>query len=70
MSGSVAGGTWGFLKIVLRLDAEPAYVTIRRVKLDVHFGAPCLASYALVIQFHRTFLQIKESLVLLEFAIV
>lgn len=60
-----------FVEDSSEIDAEPASCEIIRcVKLDAHFGALCLASYALVIRFHRTFLQIKEFLVLLEFAIV
>ena len=49
------GDVRGFFKMVLRLGAEPACITIRRVKLDVCFAALCLAFYALITLSHRSF---------------
>lgn len=56
--------------MVLRLSAEQGFRTLRRVKLDVCFGARFLAFSPLFTLSRSSFSQIKGSLVLLEFSIV
>lgn len=56
--------------MVLRLGAEQGFRTLRRVKLDVGFGAWFLAFSPLITLSHGSFSQIKGSLVLLEFSII